>query len=198
MKLGILGGTFDPVHEGHLALARAAREQLDLDKVIFIPSLTPPHKTSRRDLAPAQHRFHMVELAVKNCQGFEVSDIEFKHPESPYTVDTLRALKKQYPKDRLYLIMGGDSAAEFSTWREPEAIEALATLAAAPREGNLKTSERPGMLKIRMSPCLISASEIRRRIGRGEKNPAGMLPREIESYIEKMNLYRKLNRDAAS
>ena len=107
MKIGILGGTFNPIHVGHLILAEEAREKLLLDKIIFVPAATPPHKDIS-DIAEAQNRFAMLKLASRGNRHFCVSDIEIKREGRSYTIDTIREFKKLYPNDELYFIIGSD------------------------------------------------------------------------------------------
>src|SRR3989338_1455725 len=106
MKIGVLGGTFDPIHLGHLMLAGAAKNQYGLDKVVFVPAFIPPNKLNRRDITPAPYRYEMVRLAIQDIPGFEISDIELSRPDISYTVDTLRSFKQQFPDAEFYLIMG--------------------------------------------------------------------------------------------
>lgn len=189
MKIGILGGTFDPVHNGHLALARAAFEQFQLDKVLFVPALNPPHKMERHDFAPAADRYRMVELALKNEPHFELSDLEFKRAGTSYTVDTLREFEKQYPKAKPYLILGADSLEKFSTWKEPEEIKKRAHLVVANRpDFTVKKSE--GVTLLSMQDVPVSSTEIRSRLAKGERLGNAFLPSAVEDYILKRQLYR--------
>jgi nicotinate-nucleotide adenylyltransferase len=131
-RIGLFGGTFDPPHLGHLALAERARDQLRLDRVIFMPSGLPPHKR-RRAVAPPAHRLAMTRIAVRGNAGFVVSALETRRRGASYTVDTLRALAAREPEARLYLVIGEDSLRDFPTWHAPEEIAELAALAVAPR-----------------------------------------------------------------
>jgi nicotinate-nucleotide adenylyltransferase len=121
MRLGIFGGAFDPIHNGHLLLADQCREQCALDEVWFVPTRTPPHKDASQ-LTPSRHRVEMLQLATAGMPEFVVSRIELDHDEVSWTVDTLRRLRDQRPGDELFLLIGGDSLREFPTWREPHAI----------------------------------------------------------------------------
>lgn len=190
-KIGILGGTFDPIHEGHLTIARSAKEQFTLDVIFFVPALLPPHKGSEGNLTAAHHRFEMVKLAVKGIEGFEVSDIELRRPGISYTVDTLRQFHEIYPAANLFLILGADSLAQIGTWRESNEIFRLATLLVAPR-GNLKVSTLDfpprHMVWIRMPEIAVSSSQIRDRIRQGgETGP--FLPPRVAKYICQHHLY---------
>lgn len=192
MKIGILGGTFDPVHEGHLALARHAQKQFQFDKVIFIPAFVPPHKTRQRTLSPAPYRYRMVELAIKNEPRFEISDIEFCRADLSFTVDTLAEMKKRFPKDDLYLILGEDSLAEMGKWKDPDQIKSMvAGLVVAHRPGHPAEQTQEKVLWVDMPECAISSSEIRRQMTAGTFKNAGVIPAEVERYISSMNLYQK-------
>lgn len=195
MRIGILGGTFDPIHVGHLAAAKAAMECADLDRVIFIPSATPPHRGPAE--AGADQRLEMTRLAVAGEPGFEVSDLEVHRGGSSYTVDTLRELQAAHPGDRLFLILGWDAAQLFHTWREPAEIRRLAStiVVARPGSGSLTgdalaaagLGEGDSVCE-RETPD-ISASELRESFARGE--PVGdCVPPAVERYIAEHGLYR--------
>jgi len=189
MKIGILGGTFDPIHQGHLFLARIAKRQLGLDKILFIPAFIPPHKASRRDLTPAPYRHRMVEIAILGEQGFEISKVELDRPDISYTVDTLRLLKEQYPKAPFYLIMGTDTLKEISNWHKPDEIRKLATFLVASRQDQKeKGISRKGVVWIDMPVCPYSSSAIRELLHQGI-SPGAMLPPGVEDYIRSMKLY---------
>ncbi len=193
MKLGIFGGTFDPIHEGHLALVRKAKEQFGLDKILFIPAFIPPHKAGRHDLTPAPYRYRMVELAIAKEPDFEISPMELNRPDISYTVDTLRLLKEKKSEAKLYLILGEDSLAEIASWREPEEIYKRATLVVGHREGDYPPVKKDQkILWIDMPVCAYSSSEIRRLIREG-KSVHSMVPYEVETYIHQMKLYQKAN-----
>ncbi|HKQ58273.1 MAG TPA: nicotinate (nicotinamide) nucleotide adenylyltransferase, partial [Candidatus Eisenbacteria bacterium] len=131
-RIGLFGGTFDPPHLGHLALAEAARDRLRLDEVRFVPAGRPPHK-SRARITSTALRVAMVRLAVRRNRAFTVSTLEAHRGGPSFTVETLRRVAEAEPGARLYLLMGADSLGDFATWREPEAIVRLATLAVAER-----------------------------------------------------------------
>jgi nicotinate-nucleotide adenylyltransferase len=190
MKIGILGGTFDPIHTGHLALAHAAQNQFLLDRVLFVPAFIPPHKAARRDITPAPYRFRMVELALRDEPSFEVSDIELNRPSISYTVDTLRELKKRHPEDEFFLILGEDAFQDFSTWRDPAAIRDLARFLIAPRGAGRDTLPDPEAQWIEMEECPISSSGIREKI-RQHTPVSALVPAAAEAYIRRMKLYTK-------
>ncbi len=192
MKIGIFGGTFDPIHQGHLSLARSAKIQFSLDKVIFVPAFIPPHKSSKRDLTPAPYRYRMVEMALRDCPEFEISDVEFNRPEISYTVETLRYFKKKFPQAIFYLLMGADSLEEISTWKEPAEIKKLSKLAVARRPG-MKNSGAKDVEWIDMPEIPVSSSQLRERLAKGELFPDEVLPASVGEYITKMRLYQKGN-----
>lgn len=188
MRIGILGGTFDPIHQGHLTLAKAAQTQYNLDKVIFIPAFIPPHKQDRADITPAPHRYRMTEMAVSDELGFEVSDIEFNRPEISYTVDTLRNLRKYYPTDEFFLIMGADSLAGIASWKEPKEIFERAQVLTAKRKGS-DAFQMDNICWIDMPDCPAASSDIRENLKLGKFIDRNVLPEKVERYIRKMKLY---------
>ena len=186
MKLGVLGGTFDPIHVGHLAAAHAAIECEGLDVVMFIPTGVPPHRG--RTVASARDRLEMCRLAVAGERRFEVSDLEVRRGGASYTVDTLRELKKIHPSDDLFLILGWDAAKLFSTWREPAEVRRIAKLIIVTRPGSGVPTATSDIVCERPTPD-ISASKLRDDIARGE--PVGdCLPPAVERYIYERGLYR--------
>ena len=190
MRIGILGGTFDPVHQGHLLLARAAKEQGRLDKVLFVPAFIPPHKAGERNLTPAPYRYRMVETAIREVPGLEISGIEFLRPDISYTVDTLRDLKKKYPRDKFFLILGADSVAEMPQWREAQEIQRMAKILAAQRPGvDFSVPANFDVQWLDMAACPLSSSGLRKQIEQGKlQNPAD-LPEGVEDFIRKKKLY---------
>ena len=195
MKLGILGGTFDPIHAGHLAAARAAMECERLDRVMFIPSGDPPHRDPA--VASAADRLEMCRLATAGEDRFEVSDIEVRRGGKSYTVDTLRALKGSHPNDGLWLILGWDAAQLFRTWHEPAEIRKLASVIVVTRPGTPPLTG-PGLEAAglghsdavceRHTPD-VSASELRDAIA-GDKPVGEWLPEPVARYIAEHRLYR--------
>ena len=196
MRLGILGGTFDPIHIGHLAAAHAAMECAHLDRVVFIPSAQPPHRAMAT--APAEDRLAMTRLAVEGEPRFEVSDIEVTRGGTSYTADTLRALDRTHPEDELFLILGWDAASLFSTWHEPDRVSWLASIVVVGRPGT-RTPESSEMAGAGLDParvveCFVetpdvSASELRELLAAGE-SVAGKVPLAVERYITSKHLYR--------
>jgi nicotinate-nucleotide adenylyltransferase len=135
MHIGLLGGTFNPIHNGHLHLAEAVRKKLHLDRILFIPSGNPPHK-KEAEIPPAEHRLEMTRLALLGHPGFELSDIEVKRPGKSYSVETVSELKRLYPHDRLFFIIGTDAFLDLPTWREPERLLSLCDFVVVSRPGH--------------------------------------------------------------
>ena len=189
--VGIFGGTFDPIHTGHLITAQAVRELRGLDKIIFIPAFISPHKTEIPTLSP-EHRFAMVKLAIKNIPYFDFSDLEINTATISYTIETLRVLKEKYNK--IELIIGYDNILKFSSWKEPDEILKLAKIIVL----NRKLTQEPidkdrfynSALFVDTPTIEISSSEIRERV---TKNlPLNFLvPEEVQKYIYHFNLYKE-------
>jgi len=196
LNVGLLGGSFNPPHIGHLVCAQEAGYRLGLDRVLFIPVHEPPHKELEADPG-VEHRVELCRLAVAGDEGFEVSRIEADVPRRSYTVDTLSRLHESRPDDRLTFIVGGDMAHALPTWHRPEAILALADLGVAEREGVLRrdiTERLAGLaaadrIRIFDMPSLdISSSMIRRRVAVGLPI-RHLVPRAVEDYIARAGLY---------
>lgn len=134
-KIGIFGGTFNPIHNGHILLAKYCREEIELDKVLLIPTYSPPHKASV-DLAGETDRFNMCKIVCENLEGFEVSDIEIKRKGKSYSYQTLTSLKEIYQNDDLYFMMGADMFLSLDKWKNPEIIFQKASIIAAPRDAS--------------------------------------------------------------
>ena len=191
-RLGVFGGTFDPPHIGHLAVGRQLVEKDGLDEVMWIPARIPPHKRRRR-IAPAGLRLEMVRAATDGVEGQVVSDLELAREGPSYTVDTLRALRSEYPDLDPVLILGADQFAELSTWREPEEVARLARLWVLEREGESPRDVDPGVdvewTSAQVSRVDVSSSEIRRRIREGEPF-RHLVPEGVVEVIEREGLYR--------
>lgn len=194
-RYGVFGGSFDPVHYGHLLVAEEAAAQLDLRRVLFLPAFRPAHKR-RRSLAGVEHRLAMLRLAVRGNPRFEVSSLEASSGGVSYTVDTLSALaaKRNGP---LYFIMGQDSLEEFDTWRSPGTILRLARLVVVPRGDRDLPPLRPALRRrtiVLRSPRVgISSSEIRSRIRRS-RSVRYWTPDSVRAYIARHGLYRNRRR----
>ncbi|MGE3962458.1 MAG: nicotinate-nucleotide adenylyltransferase [Dehalococcoidia bacterium] len=196
-RIGMLGGTFDPPHNAHLALAEAARRTLDLDRVVFVPAGDPWRKRDRA-VTPAAARLEMVRAAVAGLPWASVSAIEVDRVGASYTADTLAALVQ--PGERWWFILGADALADMPYWREPERILALARLAVARRpdtEGPLLSGEVrraipgiEGLVDFVVMPQLdVSATEIRRRLAAGESTDE-LVPHGVREVMDRLGLYR--------
>lgn len=192
-KVGILGGTFDPIHMGHLVLAEQVREKFQLERVIFIPCASPPHKTEQK-LSPADDRFEMTKLALEGNPYFFVSDIELKREGLSYTVETLRELKELYRDSEIYFLTGSDVLNEITTWRNPEEIYRLAKIVIGIRPGFDKFDPENHFAKksiiIDITGIDISSTQIREKVRKGESIKY-LVPSKVEEYIKNRNLYKK-------
>jgi nicotinate-nucleotide adenylyltransferase len=192
-KLGVLGGTFDPIHMGHLVLAEQVREKFRLERVIFIPSASPPHKTEQK-LSSANDRFEMTKLALEGNPYFFVSDIELKREGLSFTVETLRELKELYKDSEIYFLTGSDVLDEITSWRDPEEIYRLAKIVIAIRPGFDKFDPKNHFVKksiiINITGMDISSTQIREKVKKGESIKY-LVPSKVEEYIKKKNLYKK-------
>jgi nicotinate-nucleotide adenylyltransferase len=188
-RIGLFGGTFDPPHVGHLVVAEWARERLGLERVVFMPVGSPPDKR-RRDLSSVAHRVAMTRLAVRGHRGFTVSTLEARRAGPSYTVDTLRALHRRFPRTRLYLILGEDRLAGFDRWCEPEQIERLAMVAVAARPGaRRERSAAPRRVRwLGNPPLAVSSSALRARARTG-RSLRYLVPEPVERYLRRHRLY---------
>ena len=196
-RIGILGGTFNPPHIGHLTMAQEAHAQLGLDAVVLMPVATPPHKPIEEDPGVAA-RLDLCRVATEKDDRFGVSRIEIERGGTSYTVDTLRAIHEHAPEDELTFIVGGDQARGFPGWREPEEILGLATLAVAERDGiarqeisdrlsPLRGSER--VVFFEMPRLDVSSSDIRRRV-RESRPIRYLVPDDVVRLIGNHGYYR--------
>jgi nicotinate-nucleotide adenylyltransferase len=220
MRIGLLGGTFNPVHNGHLAIARQTREALGLDQILFVPSSHPPHK-SNGSLAPAQDRYEMVRLAIASDASLAISDVEILRPGKSYSIDTIRLLQQEYgAQTELFFLIGLDAFLDFPSWRDPLTLlelcpfvvlsrpglsfRSLSTIALLPPipdpsltdldTGRISHLEVPlgeqRLTCLQLPPCAVSASDIRSRVRRGLP-VANLLPPLVESYILQHHLYQE-------
>jgi nicotinate-nucleotide adenylyltransferase len=193
MKIGLFGGTFDPIHLGHLRAAENAREALGLEEVHFIPAGAPPHRPGPQ--TTTHDRYAMVALGTSGHPGFIPSDIEIRREGPSYTVDTLQALKTALPQDELVLILGSDAFGEIASWKEPERVFALCRVAVVHRPGEVPNSEKVLELSsdrvtwVEAAGLPISATDVRRRASQG-KSVRYLVPDLVADYIQKRALYR--------
>jgi nicotinate-nucleotide adenylyltransferase len=191
VKLGLFGGTFDPIHLGHLRAAESAREQLGLDLVAFIPASVPPHRTGR--LADANDRFAMTCLACAHNPSFVAWDTELRRPGPSYTVETVELIHAERPGDDLVLVVGADTWPEMTSWRDPERLLARVTVAVVARDESPDPPRLPASPSLRVVPVggpslAISATLVRERVGRGE-SVRYLVPDAVAEYIAKRSLY---------
>ena len=189
MNIGILGGTFNPIHNGHLHIAEAACKEIPLDRLIWILTALPPLKTEER-LLDVQLRRGMVRLAIQGRDHWELSDLESDESKPSYTVDSVEWLSKKFPRPqhKLYLLIGSDKLTEFPSWKDSARILKLTEVVAMTRPGySLRLAQGP-MRLIPISPLNISASKIRKLIQQGQ-SVKGMVPELVREYIEKRGLY---------
>ena len=196
-RVGIYGGTFDPIHVGHLRVASVVKETLAIDRVIFVPARQSPHKDE--PTASVTHRVAMVRLAVSRLAWASVSTLEAELPPPSFTVDTLRMLALTLGRSKLFLIVGADVLAEFVYWRMPEAILELATLVAVGRPGSvlemppalaeLTRADPTRVLLVRCQTPDVSSRDIRSLIREGAA-VSTFLPREVAAYVAAHSLYR--------
>ena len=199
MKIGILGGTFDPIHVGHLLLAEMARETVALQRVLFTPVADPPHKQERQ-ITPAPHRQAMVELALKGNSRFQLCSVDLERPGPHYSTDTVRLIRRRLEvgPDDCYFIIGSDSLQDLPDWHQPAELITLCRLAVAHRPGyqpdisDLVTKLpdlEPRLVWVEMPEMGISASDIRARLA-GSRSIHYQVLEEVRQYIQTHQLYR--------
>ncbi len=198
MRLGVLGGTFDPVHRGHLALAGAARDELRLEQVLFVPAGQPWRK-SGQEIGANDDRLAMLRLALEGDASFQIATLELERSGPSYTADTLEARAAPRRGDEMYFIVGQDALADLPNWVRPERILELARLAVARRpEVSAEALEeaqrrvpalRERVVWLKMPPVEVSATEIRERVRRGQPI-RGLVAAAVERYIQQHGLYR--------
>jgi nicotinate-nucleotide adenylyltransferase len=218
LRLGIFGGTFNPIHVGHLVLAESFRERLRLDRILFVPAGEPPHK-GRRGLVSVLHRYAMVSLAIAGHPAFAVSDVEARRAGPSYSVETLEALAREWPGARLFFLMGGDTFLDLPNWRTPERLGTWATLVVGQRgespfdaeglsaravltrlglsgwtrippgaAGDADVLGPGGVLLVDAVSLPVSARELRRRLVAGE-SVRYLVPLAVADYIAQQHLY---------
>jgi nicotinate-nucleotide adenylyltransferase len=200
MKIGLFGGSFDPIHAGHILPVKEARRALGLDRVIYLPTAVPPHKP-RRKLAPPYARYTMVELALLDEEGLFASPYELTLDRPAYTIDTLEHFQREMPEVEIHLLIGGDSFVDLPLWRRWRDIAAAARLVVFTRPGweleedalppelvTLARSERVHFL--RQPPVDVSSTRLRALLARGEPVPEGAVSPRVVHYVQKYLLYR--------
>jgi nicotinate-nucleotide adenylyltransferase len=192
LRYALFGGSFDPVHRGHLALATAAAVELRLDRVFFVPAYSPPHK-AKGALSVPKHRVAMLRRAIRSNPRFRVSDWEIRRRGTSYTYRTLQAFRRRFPRAEWWLLVGGDSLRNWTTWRRWQWILANSCVAVARRSGVPLTTlsalvhKRVVFLRVRLPA--VSSSEVRRR-ARAGRPIASLVPPGVASYIRRQGLYR--------
>jgi len=190
VRVGILGGTFNPVHRGHLLMALGAQRHLRLHRVLFIPAHIPPHKRMEGN-ATAEDRARMVQLALQGHPGLELSRVELDRPPPSYTVDTVGLLRKRYPEAKeWFFLVGSDTARELSSWREIAKLRKWVRFAAIPRPGDpLVAYPAAGVLRLPVTTAPVSSSLVRQRVRQG-LNIRQMVPEGVARIIKERGLYR--------
>ncbi len=202
MRIGILGGTFNPVHIGHLIIAEEVYYRHGLSRVVFVPAGIPPHKVTD-NLTEAHHRYEMVKLATKDNNHFEVSDEEVSREGKSYTIDTIDAHPERYGRDSdLHLIVGMDTVSELPTWKDIKRLSTLCSIVVVNRPGSTLTTldqlipvmgkekvEEIKRIHVEIPPIGISSTEIRDRLKKG-LHTRYIVPDEVKQYIEKHGLYK--------
>ena len=187
MRIGIFGGTFNPIHLGHLLLAETAREALALDRVLFIPSRQPPHKRVR-GLLPGPVRLALIELAIRDHPAFVASDIELQRPGPSYSVETVRLLRRRLPAAKLFLLIGEDMlAVRWLAWDE---LKRLCTIVSARRPGAPRPAPTRGITWLAMPQVDIASTDIRRRLASG-RSIRYLVPPPVERYLLRHQLYAR-------
>ncbi len=201
MKIGIFGGTFDPVHIGHLIIAERFCEIMELDKCLLVPSYLSPFKIEKNPIIPIEIRLKLLELAIRTNPIFEIETYEISRQEVSYTIDTIKYLGAKYPNGELYLLIGSDQASEFHLWKEFKEIMSLAHICIAKRKLEFElnvfpfelyiNSEAKQRYKLNTPIIEISSTEIRERI-KGGKSVEYLLPSTVYNFIKENNIYKQI------
>jgi nicotinate-nucleotide adenylyltransferase len=220
MRIGIFGGTFDPIHNGHLYVARETRKRMKLDRVVFVPSGHPPHKPAKR-IQDSQNRLDMVRLAISNDPYFELSDQEVSRSGKSYAIETLSAFRQRDPDAEIFFILGIDAFLEIDSWKEVDQLLGMChfvvvsrhgfsfqqmerltkpvrmdpTILMALDQGRLKRKQVPlkagkSLFLLKLPPCPISSTQVRERL-RARQDMKNLLPDAVKSYILKNRLYQQ-------
>ena len=189
MRIGILGGTFNPIHVGHLILAEEALSKLKLDKVLFVPTFIPPHKTVESRVKP-QDRLKMVKLAIEGNVSFEVSTFEMDSKKKSYSIDTLREFRKKYEETaQLYFITGSDALKDLFSWKDINDIFKISKFIVANRPGYPVKDVPEGVDTVVISPIEVSSEDIRKRV-KEARSIRYLVPEKVRAYIEGHRLYK--------
>ena len=197
-KIGIMGGTFNPIHNGHITMAKKAYEQFGLDEVWFMPTKNPPHKENS-EIVSDHHRAQMIIRAIKDIPYFSLSTLEYEREGKTYTKDTLEEVSKKYPEDYFYFIIGSDSLAYIETWMEAEKLLSMAHILSAPRYPSNPAEDTAKKLWleknfgadiqfIEMEPVVVASKDVRAMLCAGE-DVSHLLPQTVVSYIRQNKLY---------
>lgn len=200
MRIGIFGGTFNPIHTGHLIVAQEVKEKCSLDKIFFIPAFSPPHKPGK-EISNSLHRLAMVSLAIEGRPGFEVSDMEIRRGGSSYSIDTVKDISEQFPNSELFFIIGRDTLGELPTWKEIHKLLEIVSFITVTRSGQKeaeidgfrgffnqreRTKLKEGILST--PPIGISSTLVREKVRKG-LSITWLVPEKVEMYILKNKLY---------
>ncbi len=189
MRVGLFGGTFNPVHNGHMALATDALFRLKLDKLIFIPAYIPPHKTSA-EIADAEERFKMLKIATAGNPAFIVSRYEIDRKDKVYTIETVKHFKDEYPKDTgIFFLAGADSLTYIYSWKDVDELLTLVKFVVFCRPGFTRESHIKGIRVMEMHEVGISSTQVREFIKQG-RPISSLVPEKVADYIQKESLYR--------
>lgn len=189
-RIGILGGTFNPIHIGHLAMAETVREKMDLKKIIFVPAYIPPHKKIK-DLASADHRYNMVRLAIKGNPSFEISDFEIAKRGKSYTIETVLYFRKIYPQGtEFFFIIGGDMLLGLTGWKRIDEILGVVSFVAVNRPRYINKGKVIQHCAVTMPELDVSSSYLRQQICLGNSTKY-LVPENVRRYIKKNKLYKK-------
>ena len=189
MRIGLLGGTFDPIHKGHLYLAKKVSSKLSLEKILFIPTYLPPHKIDVK-ITPARHRYNMVRLAIAGNKRFKASDIEIKRKGRSYSVETLRQVRRRYGNSaEIFFITGSDSMQELDKWKDLRGILRLCSFVVVKRPGFAIKNISADFLTLSVDAKDVSSTNIRSRIKKG-RSIAKAVPKRVREYIKRHRLYQ--------
>lgn len=188
MRIGILGGTFNPIHIGHLILAEEALSKLSLDKLVFVPTYIPPHKNVEGDIKP-QHRVKMVELAIEDNPVFEVSTFEIESKKKSYSIDTLKEFRKIYGDAQLFFITGSDLLKDLFSWKNVNDIFKISKFIVANRAGYPVTEVPKEVDRVVITPIEVSSEDIRKRLKEG-RSIRYLVPEKVRQYITERGLYK--------